>query len=205
MSKKFYTLEDFFVEDIYVLDTETTGLKGAPEDVIVDIGVCKVDIKSGKVEPVYSSIVGYDTSRWNDYRRNAWIFDNTDLTLEMVHSAPPLSKILIEISALLSGKKVTSYNTDYDMDKFLYREPWNMKGLFIPCTDIMKAATYVCKVPSQYYGREYQYPKLDRAYMMITDGDPAGINGKQDHRALSDATVASHVMIQMYRDGTYSP
>lgn len=205
MSKKFYTLEDFFVEDIYVLDTETTGLKGAPEDVIVDIGVCKVDIKSGKVEPVYSSIVGYDTSRWNDYRRNAWIFDNTDLTLDMVHSAPPFSKILNDISALLSGKKVTSYNIEYDMGKFLYRDPWNMKGLFVPCTDIMKAATYVCKVPSQYYGREYQYPKLDFAYSMITDGDPAGICGKQDHRALSDAKVASHVMIQMYRDGTYSP
>jgi DNA polymerase-3 subunit epsilon len=203
MSKK-TTLDDFFVKDIYVLDTETTGLKGAPDDVIVDIGVCKVDIKSGTVKPVYSSVVGYETSKWNDYRRNAWIFDNTDLTLDMVHSAPPFSKVLEDISALLSGNRVTSYNTEYDMDKFLYRDPWSMKGQFTLCTDIMKAAMYVCKVPSQYYGREYQYPKLDLAYSTITDGDPAGIGGKQDHRALSDAMVASHVMIQMYRDGTYS-
>lgn len=81
-------LQDFFIEDIYVIDTETTGLKGAPQDVVVDIGICRVDLIEGSVEPVYSSVVGYDTSKWNDYRLNAWIFENTDLTLEMVDSAP---------------------------------------------------------------------------------------------------------------------
>lgn len=198
-------LQDFVTEDIYVIDTETTGLKGAPKDVVVDIGICKVDLMKGTVEPVYSSVVGYDTSEWNDYRLNAWIFENTDMTVDMVDSAPPHEKVISEVKEIIKGKMVTSYNTEYDMDKFLYLEPWNLKGEFRLCMDIMKAATYVCKVPSPYYGRQYHYPKLDFAYSTITEGDPAGIGGVQDHRALSDATVASYIMIQMYRDGNYSP
>ena len=80
-----------------------------------------------------------------------------------------------------------------------------MRGWFNECTDIMKAATPVCKVPNQYGYRDYQYPKLEVAYERIPDGDPAGLHGKQDHRALSDARAASWVMVQMYRDGTYKP
>lgn len=91
------------------------------------------------------------------------------------------------------------------MNKFLYPEPWNLKDLFRLRKDIMEAAMYVCKLPSEYYQVKYRYPKLDYAYSVITENDPAGIEGVQDHRALSDAIVASHVMIQMYRDGTYSP
>lgn len=199
------TLSDFYVEDIYVLDTETTGLKGAPKDVIVDIAVCKVNLQEGTVDPVYSSVVGQDTSKWDDYKRNAWIFNNTDMTLEMVDSAPPFEQVRSEVSDLLCNKSVTSYNTGYDMKMFLYQKPWDFKGLFRLCTDVMEAAMYVCKLPSQFYGIEYRYPKLEYAYMEITKGDPANIKGVQDHRALSDAVVASHLMIQMYRDGTYSP
>lgn len=200
------TLNDFFHDGtVYVLDTETTGLKGAPSDVIVDIAVCETDLEKGTVKPVYSSIVGHDVGKWNDYRKTAWIFQNTDLTLEMVADAPPLQEVAADVRKILRGRNVTSYNTEYDMGKFLYLEPWNMKGLFKECTDIMKAATPVCKIPSEYYGCDYKYPRLEVAYSKIVKGDPAGIDGKQDHRALSDATVASHIMIQLYRDGNYSP
>ena len=43
------------------------------------------------------------------------------------------------------------------------------------------------------------------AYSKIVEGDPAGIHGTQNHRALSDAQMASYVMIQMFRDGNYEP
>jgi DNA polymerase-3 subunit epsilon len=80
-----------------------------------------------------------------------------------------------------------------------------MKGVFNVCTDIMKAATDVCKIPSEYYGMSYKYPKLDHAYKVLTKGDPAGVGDKQDHRALSDARMASYVMIELYRSGNYRP
>lgn len=198
-----FTLDDIPPEEIYVLDTETTGLYGAPKDVVVDVGITKVSLRKGTVEDAYSSVLGYDVDEWDEYHREAWIFQNTDMTLEMVSEAPDAMKVISDVRRLLKGKNVTAYNIGYDFQKFLYIEPWSMRGLFTECPDIMLAAKDVCKLPSQYYGREYRYPKLDYAYEHIVDGDPAGIHGKQDHRALSDARMASYLMIQMFRDGTY--
>ena len=199
------SLDDFAVDEIYVLDTETTGLKGAPLDVVVDIGITRVDIAEGKVEDVYSSVLGYDVDKWDDYRRNAWIFENTDMTLDMVREAPPAERVIRDVSRILKDKAVTAYNVGYDMKKFLYLDPWCLNGTFRECYDIMLAATDVCKIPSEYYGRKYRYPKLDYAYAHIVDGDPAGIHGVQDHRALSDARMASYLMIELYRSGDYTP
>ena len=201
----FSTLDDIPPDEIYVLDTETTGLFGAPKDVVVDIGMTRVSLRQGTVEDAYSAVLGYDVDEWDDYRRNAWIFQNTDMTLEMVSDGVPAIKVIEDVRRILRGKAVTSYNIAYDMGKFLYKEPWNLFGTFKECYDIMLAAKDVCKLPSEYYGREYRYPKLDKAYEMIVDGDPAGIEGVQDHRALSDARMASYVMIQMFRDGNYRP
>ncbi|MDR3283444.1 MAG: hypothetical protein LBS92_07565 [Candidatus Methanoplasma sp.] len=196
---------DDFSDEIFVLDTETTGLDGGPCDVVVDVGVCAVDLFAETARDVYSSIVGYDVSKWDDRRKNAWIFKNTDLTVDMVAAATPQPDVRADLARILRGKRVTAYNVPFDMDKFLYREPWGLRGLFRECTDIMAAATEVCKLPSQLYGCKYRFPKLDHAYSAITEGDPAGIEGKQDHRALSDARMASQLMIRMFRDLNYSP
>jgi len=200
-------IEDFFKaqDEIFVLDTETTGLDGGPKDLVVDIGICAVCLKEGKVREVYSSVVGYDVTDWEEHRAKAWIFGNSDLTLDKVAAAPPLFKVREDVERLLRNKVVTSYNVPFDMDRFLYREPWHMRGVFSVCTDIMKAAADVCKIPSEYYGVSYKYPKLDHAYNVIVEGDPAGVGGKQDHRALSDARMASYVMIEMFRTGNYRP
>ena len=192
-------------DEIYVLDTETTGLKGYPDDLVVDVGICKASLRDGTVEDVYSSVLGYETDEWSDYLRGAWIFQNTDMDLAMVEEAPRALDVVADVRRLLRGKPVTAYNTDFDFGKFLYEEPWSMRGWFVECADIMKAATPVCQLPSEYYGREFRYPKLDLAYSKIVDGDPAGIHGKQDHRALSDARMASHVMLALCRSGHYRP
>ena len=96
-------------ETILVLDTETTGLKGAKYvdspfmdpffkkersvdfdsldwsrygDIVVDVGICEVNLRERTVRDVYSSIVGYDVSTWTEEMRTSWIFENTDLTVE---------------------------------------------------------------------------------------------------------------------------
>ncbi len=192
-------------EWVLVLDTETTGLKGAPRDLVVDVGICKVSLTDGTVEDLYSSVLGYDTSEWDDYLRNAWIFENTDMTLDMVEEAPRALDVIADVRRILRKQAVTAYNTGYDFGKFLYEEPWSMRGWFVECMDIMKAAKDVCKIPSEYYGCDYKYPKLDYAYAQIVEGDPAGIHGVQDHRALSDARMASYLMLALNRSGRYLP
>ena len=221
-------------DTILVLDTETTGLQGAKfkdnpfadpffkksrqidydsldwskyGDIVVDVGICEVSLSKRTVKEVYSAIVGYDVSTWTEDMRKSWIFENTDLTVEEVAAGKPFSEVRKEVLEIVDGRWLTTYNVQYDLDKFLYRFPWNLEGRFMECRDIMFAARDECKLKSEYYGvKEYRYPKLDYAYKTILEGqDPAGINGVQDHRALSDARVASHLMIKLNDEGKYDP
>ncbi|AGI48038.1 hypothetical protein TALC_01046 [Thermoplasmatales archaeon BRNA1] len=176
-------------------------------DLVVDIGICEVCLSTGEVKEVYSSIVGYDTENWPEEMLHSWIFDNSDLTVGQVSSAPRFSKVKKDIASIVKGRWLTTYNVQFDLDLFIYRFPWNLKDSFMECRDIMFSARDVCKLESPLYGvKEYRYPKLDYAYETILKGeDPAGIDGVQDHRALSDAKVASYVMTELYRNGLYDP
>ena len=102
----YFTLDDIPPEEIIVLDTETTGLEGAPKDLVVDIGMTRVNLRKGTVEDVYSSVLGYDVDSWDDYHRNAWIFQNTDMTLDMVAEATPAMKVIEDVRRILKGKVV---------------------------------------------------------------------------------------------------
>ena len=194
-------LDDFLDQTIYVLDTETTGLNGHPSDLVVDIAICKVDPGKGTVENVYSSVVGYNTDNWTEGTKNAWIFLNTDLTVDEVSKAPDAKKVAADVANILRGRNVTAFNKEFDLNKFLYHEPWNLRNVIMESDCIMLAAKEVCKLPGLY--DDYKWPRLEEAYSMIVEGDPADIRGEQTHRALSDAVMASYVLIEMYRNGQY--
>ncbi|MDR0335029.1 MAG: 3'-5' exonuclease [Methanomassiliicoccaceae archaeon] len=201
MIKRMSKLDEFCMPEVFVIDTETTGLDGAPKDKVVDIAICRVTLGGDSVDTVYSSIVGHDTSKWNNELRHAWIFENTDLTAEMVRNAPPEADVVRDVSRILSGKNVTSFNYSFDFDKFLYRQPWSLRDIIVPFKCVMIASKDVCRLPGMY--EDYKYPRLDQAYSMIVKGDPAGIAGKQAHRALSDAVMASYILLELYRTGHY--
>ncbi|MDR0791455.1 MAG: 3'-5' exonuclease [Methanomassiliicoccaceae archaeon] len=199
--RKMSTLDDFCRTDVLVIDTETTGLKGAPADKVVDIAVCRVTLGTDKVDVLYSSVVGHDTSKWDNDLKRSWIFENTDLTLEMVNVAPPEAQVIRDVTAILNNANVTSFNFAYDFNKFLYLEPWSLKGRFVPFRCIMESSKTVCKLPGLY--EEYKWPKLSEAYSIIRKDDPARVNGMQSHRALSDAVMASYILLGLYRTGNY--
>lgn len=182
---------------IFVLDTETTGLAGAPDDLVVDIGIVSADLKTGDIEPVFSTPVGYSESMIRKHE-GAWVFNNTDLNFWQVLKAPGVYKVASRVSELLTGELVTSYNTEFDLDRFLYRDPWNLKNLCFECNCIMTSAWRA--FPN--LGRNGFYPKLQVAYDALCPGDPMNV-GKQRHRALSDAVMAAHVMMELHKRGKY--
>jgi len=187
--------------EIYVLDTETTGLDGFPTDHIVDVAVCRVRPYRDTVEPVLSTVVGHDISTWSQNQREAWIFQNTDLTLEQVAKATPAPFVTAELRSMLENRMTTSFNVGFDFDKFLFHEPWRLREAvhLTPC--IMLRAMPVCKLPGTY--DVYKWPKLQQAYDMLVDGDPADIGEEQKHRAMEDAVMASHVLLELIRRGVY--
>jgi DNA polymerase-3 subunit epsilon len=190
------------IKKIYVVDTETTGLDGYPDDVIIEIAICKVDIEKKNVKNVYSSLVGHDVHSWAHWQKNAWIFGNSNLSLSMIASAKAEARIAKEVRVILKDKYVTSFNLGYDFAQFLFFPPWLLDEVIKEtCNCIMIAATPVCGIDG-YYG-EYKWPRLDEAYSMLCNGNPANIDD-QTHRALDDTLMASHVLLSLIESNAYS-
>ena len=187
---------------IYVIDTETTGLNGYPEDLVIEIGVAEVDTDEFTVEPAFESLVGYDTDQWCDRWKESWIFSHSTLNLKDLKNAPRLKDVVDQVRYLLVGENVTSYNMPFDFRKYLDRKPWYLKKYgCVKMPDIMEAAADYFKEPSPFGG--YRWPRLERTYRALCKDDPAGINNKQEHRALSDAIAAGYVLLALYKAGTY--
>lgn len=186
---------------VFVVDTETTGLCGCDRgDRVVDIGIVEVDTEMGTVMPVYSEVVGYDVSGWSEDQKNAWIFSHSDLTLDMVARAEPLEEIARDVRLILNGNVAASYNEAFDFDKFLFKSPWNVDCALAP--DIMLRAHRLID-GDHLFSDGSSWPKLETAYRGLCPDDPAHLDGPQAHRALSDAVVASYVMLALIGRGEY--
>lgn len=179
---------------IYVIDTETTGLDGYDKDLIVEIAICEVDPLKKEYRKIYDSVVGHNTKNWPYYLKDSWIFGNSNLTLEDVAKAKKQELVAKEIRTILDGKIVTSFNSAFDMDKFLLNPPWNLHEVIYrvyPC--IMIESTSICKIPG-YQG--YKWPSLYEAHVMLCkENKRKTIN----HRALDDAIMASEVLIEILK------
>lgn len=180
---------------VFVLDTETTGLNGSPEDYVVDLGVVRVDTDTGEVMPVYDYVIRYDTEAWTPGQRQAWIFQHSDLSLLDVDNAlmNPV-EMAGDLSMLAEITKFpwTSYNTDFDYGKFLNRPPWN----FVPrmYEDVMRMAGRYVPGDHVFDDGSTSWPRLEKAYKLLCPDDPARIKG-QKHRALDDAIQAAYVLL----------
>jgi DNA polymerase-3 subunit epsilon len=181
--------------EIYVIDTETTGLTGYPEDYVLEISIVKVDIVKNSLEVVFDEVVGHDTKNWNDYLRNAWIFGNSSLTLEMVQKAEKIEIISEKVREILKDKQITSFNTSYDLNKFLYKNPWNLREVIdkeMNC--IMLSATQACKIPGYY--DDYKWPRLEEAYNILIEEQQRG--DYEFHRSLADTIISAQILLKLY-------
>lgn len=191
---------------VLIVDIETTGLRGEPDDHVVEVGVVKLDIDPrtpwnfGSIEKVYEAIVAPYYEEGDDFE-NSWVFQNTTLTPDQVRKGVPMSEVQDCLKFLLDHAPATSYNYEFDFDRFLSRAPWNILNRKLPC--IMQAAgrAYCDVLPcSQYSG----CPSAQSTYSYVCPKNPAELpRGIEEHRALSDAYMEAHILREMIRRGHY--
>ena len=191
---------------IFVVDTETTGLRGPSYgDQVVEIGIASVDTETRTVRREFSKVVGYNVALWDGPHRDAWIFRNTNLTLRLVSLGTPIDEVREMVERIVGGQWTTSYNMDFDFGTFLNWYPWALDVRHAPC--IMKAADRLGpEIPRKVHDMStgsMSFPSLENSYKFLCPDDPAGLGGAQDHRALSDAVVASHVLLTLLDRGLY--
>lgn len=186
---------------VLVVDIETTGLCGCPQDLVVEVAVADADTSSGRVGRIYSEVVGYDVSSWDDGLKGSWIFSHSDLTLEDVASGVPMDDVAEDVRRLLLGRPCTSYNREFDLGRFLSREPWGARPRSAPC--VMLRASRLVEGDYLFSDGSTSWPRLSKAYAELCPEDPAAIGGEQTHRALDDALMAAYVLIELVARGEY--
>lgn len=173
---------------LYILDTETTGLDGAPTDVVVEIGIARVDLDRGKVYPEYSRIINAPLTEAQ--RRNAWVFNHTDLTPDDCSRSPYFTRqVASELNYLYAGEIFTAYNAAFDFDKFLNLDPWDFKPERAPC--IMESCAEVLAPDGRWL-------RAQEAYDRLCPENPAELpRGVEQHRALSDAICEGWILVRL--------
>ena len=186
------------IDNIIVIDIETTGLDGYQKgDRIVEIGAANVDFQRKTVTPMFGHPVYYD--ELSKEQEDSFIFHEGHMTPEECYRSPiDEEKAATILATIMDGEYVTSYNTEFDLDKFIY--PWfdeiipdilDFGFLRAPC--IMKASGQVMA--------EGLWPSLKVAYSTLI-----GTNRRyREHRALDDAMMAGIVVLELYNRGLYDP
>ena len=205
---------------VYVIDTETTGLYGYPQDRVLEIGIVEYDEGTRKISPVYSELIHYLDIEEFDRRyvglkgeKGVWIYRNSDMSVQdTLNTKKDLDTVAGEVRKILDGKTVTSYNTGFDFDRFLYKRPWNLRPITVCEYDIMPMATEAVmrmvddgviadRQLSDRLRREFARTKYAEkwvrsidAYTVLCPDDPMGMKGRQTHRAIDDAIMEAHIL-----------
>ncbi|OLS27451.1 MAG: hypothetical protein HeimC2_11140 [Candidatus Heimdallarchaeota archaeon LC_2] len=189
-----------FHDSIFVVDTETSGLCGYPEDLIFEIGIVEVNLRTLNIEIAYNEVIGYPIEDLTVEQQKAWIFDHSTLNLESVLKGKAIQEVAVDVQNLLNDKLVAMYNVAYDYEKFLKYEPFKLECTILPC--IMKKSTKHCKVPHPHPKFKYKWPKLIEAQEILLDGieipdfiDP--------HRAISDAFISAKILLKLISNYDY--
>ena len=190
---------------IYVLDTETTTttFRPVPNGHVVEIGISKVDLESHTVEPFYGEILTVKKMVKGKKKIDpeAWVFKNTTLTVQEVEDGKDPTEIAVKLEQMLRGCEITAFNQKFDR-LMLQRDLPELYGSLVWGQDLMEQADNLKSIPRN---GKASYPNAENTYNHLCKNDPAHINGKEEHRALSDAVMEGYILLALYDRGLYEP
>lgn len=106
--------------EIIVLDIETTGF-GYRKDAIVEIGMTLVNTVTKEINIIFDKVVK-DSNFDKRKHKDAWIFQNSTLTLEDVLKAKSIEFYREDIQGLLNKYPMTAFNMPFDTGFMKARE-----------------------------------------------------------------------------------
>lgn len=186
---------------IYVIDTETTGLNGiVGGDTVLEIGIARVDTDALTVQPIYDQMVKQELT---EEQRRGWVFTHTDMRPEDIENAQyGIEDITAQLENILYNEHVTAFNKDFDFGLFLNQRPYFVNHYTIQCPDIMLVASTIDAIPRRHAGGDC-YCTMMSAYTYLCPNDPANLNGHQNHRAVSDAIAEGYILLELCERGLY--
>lgn len=188
-------------EPIFVVDTETTGLNGHPSDLIVEIGIYRIN-EDLSVDHVHDTLISYPETKKDQINNCYWSEKLSKVKFKDLHEYPDLKTVWADIKNILDGKKVISWNMDFDFGKFFDRMNSDFpKITYSKLSCPMIVSTDIVKTFWNDFRQSWKWPKLNEAskfYNIFLDSEGYGF-----HRADYDTHVAALVVVEMIRKDDY--
>jgi DNA polymerase III alpha subunit (gram-positive type) len=186
---------DSFVEEnsIIVVDIETTGFN-PKTSCILEIGICKLDLNSGKLNKLFDATIKEPHFKPKD--ANAWIFSNSNLIYKEILGSKSLDYYRNEIQAIFDKYPATAYNKKFDFD-FLKSRGFNIKELMCP----MLAATNVIKLPPIKPNTLFKWPSFEETYSYYFPHRKY----IELHRGFDDAEHEAQIVFMMFTLDHWKP
>jgi DNA polymerase III epsilon subunit-like protein len=178
---------------ILVVDIETSGFS-YQKDVIFEIGIVSLDLSSGEITTLFDSC-GREP-HLSARHRDSWIFSNSDLTPDMVRSAPTMEEIRPKVQSIFSAHSgMSAFNSKFDFGFLRNRNFVLPKEL--PCPMIL--STEILKLPPKNGYPGFKYPSAQEAWDYYFPDSPY----TEKHRGASDSIMESKIIYEMYRLGIF--
>jgi len=181
--------------DVCVLELNTSGPKGFPDDEVVEIGICGVDLTGMSTENLYFARIRYDTSSWSEEKKE--YTKRWGITLCDIENGVPADTVCREVKRILQGRSVASYDIRNVFYRYMVNEPWDLtkEVTTMPSVSSRLPASHRRNVPSD------ENVHIRNSYSRMFGDDPMNVgNGKS---ALDAALMTSAILIELRKSGRY--
>lgn len=184
------------VKEIFVIEINADGDKGYPDNIVVEVGVCRVDLDTMDFDSIYNDMILLNPL---DVGKTSldWLTDTAGIDVRELYLGSLQDEVVSKVKELIKGKEVACFDVGETFGRFLLYEPW----------DLTKEVTIRSSVSSRMPGnasptfKTNLQERIGYAYSKICPGDPAAIgNGR---RALQLAQMTSEIMIRLHKIGMY--
>jgi len=181
--------------DVCVLEVNTSGPKGFPDDEVIEIGICGVDLAGMSTENLYSARIRYDTSFWSEEKKE--YTKRCGITFDDIDNGVPLDTVCKTVKGILRGRSVASYDIRNVFYRYMVNEPWDLtkEVTIMPSVCSRLPSSHRCNIPSD------ENIHIRNSYSKIFSDDPMNVG--DGNSALDAALMTSAIMMELRKKERY--
>lgn len=184
------------MSSIYVVEVNADGDKGYPENVVAEVGICRIDTETLDYDSVYGELIAIDPLDLGKTSLDT-LTDTAGIDVRELYLGLPEEDVVADVRKILKGQDVACFDVRETFMKYLLNVPWDLtkEAMIMPAVSI--------RVPrSLNINREAPVQeRIVAAYTSLCPGDPAGVG--DGRRALNLAQMTSEILIRLRKDGMY--
>ena len=181
--------------DVCVLEVNTNGPKGFPDDEVIEVGICGVDLTRMSTENLYSAMIRYDTRLWSDGKKE--YVKRCGIMPEDIDGGVPLDTVCKDVKRILNGRQVASYDIRNVFYRYMVNEPWDLtkEVVTMPSVSSRLPSSHRRGMPSD------ENLHIRNSYSRMFNDDPMNVG--EGKGALDIALMTSAILMELRKNGRY--